>query len=149
MDKRGLSECDICTKFITRALRKAGWQEMTQIREEVAYTKGRIIVQGKLVSRGKGKRADYIIYHKPNIPIAVIEAKDKTHTIGGGLQQGLRYAETLNIPFVFSSNRDGFVFHDRTGTSNQRESTPDKETDKPSGSTKLLNDPTPTDTLPE
>ena len=53
MDKRGLSERDICTKFITPALRKAGWDEMLQIREEVSFTKGRIIVRGKLVSRGQ------------------------------------------------------------------------------------------------
>ena len=133
MDKRSLSERDICTKFITPALRKAGWDEMTQIREEVAFTKGRIIVRGKLVSRGKGKRADYILYYKPNIPIAVIEAKDNTHAIGDGLQQGLGYAETLNIPFVFSLNGDGFVFHDRTGTSNQRESTLDNDSFPPPG----------------
>ncbi len=67
MDKRSLSERDICTKFITPALRAAGWDEMTQIREEVSFTKGRIIVRGKLVSRGKGKRADYILSVKPNI----------------------------------------------------------------------------------
>ena len=104
MDKRSLSERDICTKFITPALLKAGWDEMTQIREEVSFTKGPIIVRGKLVSRGKGKRADYILYYKSNIPIAVIEAKDNTHAIGDGLQQALDYATTLNIPFVFSSN---------------------------------------------
>jgi type I site-specific restriction endonuclease len=75
MDKRGLSERDICTKFITPALRKAGWDEMLQIREEVSFTKGRIIVRGKLVSRGQAKRADYILYVKPNIPLALIEAK--------------------------------------------------------------------------
>jgi len=62
MAKKSLSERDICTKFITLALRKAGWDEMSQIREEVSFTKGRIIVRGKLVSRGKGKRADYILY---------------------------------------------------------------------------------------
>ena len=123
MDKRSLSERDICTKFITPALRKAGWDEMTQIREEVSFTKGPIIVRGKLVSRGKGKRADYILYYKSNIPIAVIEAKDNTHAIGDGLQQGLSCAETLNIPFVFSSNGDGFVFHDRTGMNAQTEAT--------------------------
>jgi type I restriction enzyme R subunit len=117
MDKRSLSERDICTKFITPALRGAGWVEITQIREEVSFTKGRIIVRGKLVSRGKGKRADYILSVKPNIPIALIEAKENTQAIGGGLQQGLGYAETLDIPFVFSSNGDGFVFHDRTGMS--------------------------------
>ena len=123
MDKKSLSERDICTKFITPALRQAGWDEMAQIRDEVSFTNGRIIVRGKLVSRGKGKRADYILYYKPNIPIALIEAKDNTHAIGDGMQQGLDYAETLNIPFVFSSNGDGFVFHDRTGTSAKRETT--------------------------
>ncbi|MBF0268789.1 MAG: DEAD/DEAH box helicase family protein [Alphaproteobacteria bacterium] len=125
MDKKKLSERDICTKFITPALRQAGWDEMLQIREEFAFTKGRIIVRGKLVSRGQAKRADYILYYKPNIPIALIEAKDNNHSIGDGMQQGLGYAETLNIPFVFSSNGDGFVFHDRTGAS------PRQETDLP------------------
>jgi type I restriction enzyme, R subunit len=123
MDKTGLSERDICTKFITPALRSAGWDEMTQIREEVSFTKGRIIVRGKLVTRGRGKRADYVLYYKPNIPIALIEAKDNAHSVGDGIQQALDYAETLNIPFVFSSNGDGFVFHDRTGESQPREIT--------------------------
>ena len=121
MDKRSLSERDICTKFITPALRGAGWDEISQLREEVSFTKGRIIVRGKLVTRGKAKRADYILYFKPNIPIAVIEAKDNTHSVGDGMQQALDYAKTLNIPFVFSSNGDGFVFHDRTGASTPHE----------------------------
>ena len=121
MDKRSLSERDICTKFITPALRGAGWDEISQLREEVSFTKGRIIVRGKLVTRGKAKRADYILHFKPNIPIAVIEAKDNTHSVGDGMQQALDYAETLNIPFVFSSNGDGFVFHDRTGASTPHE----------------------------
>ena len=116
MDKRALSERDICTKFITPALRSAGWDEIHQIREEVSFTNGRIIVRGKLVSRGKAKRADYILYFKPNIPLALIEAKDNTHSLGDGMQQGLDYAVTLDIPFVFSSNGDGFRFHDRTAT---------------------------------
>jgi type I restriction enzyme, R subunit len=115
MEKRALSERDICTKFITPALRHAGWDEMLQIREEVSFTKGRIIVRGKLVSRGQAKRADYVLYYKPNIPLALIEAKDNAHSVGDGMQQGLEYAATLDIPFVFSSNGDGFVFHDRTG----------------------------------
>jgi len=121
MDKRALSERDICTKFITPALRSAGWDEMLQIREEVSFTKGRIIVRGKLVTRGQGKRADYILYFKPNIPLALIEAKDNSHSVGDGMQQALDYAATLDIPFVFSSNGDGFVFHDRTGAANPRE----------------------------
>ena len=123
MDKKSLSERDICTKFITPALRKAGWDELLQIREEVSFTKGRIIVRCTLVSRGKGQRADYLLSVKPNIPIALIEAKDNTHAIGDGMQQGLEYAETLGIPFVFSSNGDGFLFHDRTGASAERETT--------------------------
>jgi type I restriction enzyme, R subunit len=123
MDKKLLSERDICTKFITPAVRQAGWDEMLQIREEVGFTKGRIIVRGKLVTRGKAKRADYILYYKPNIPIALIEAKDNTYSVGAGMQQALEYAEILKIPFVFSSNGDGFVFHDRTGTSAEREAT--------------------------
>ena len=117
MNKKDLSERDICTKFIGPAVKAAGWDEMTQVREEVSFTKGRILVRGKLVTRGKGKRADYILYYKPNIPLAIIEAKDNNHSVGDGMQQALDYAATLNIPFVFSSNGDGFVLHDRTGTS--------------------------------
>jgi type I restriction enzyme R subunit len=123
MNKKDLSERDICSKFIGPAVKRAGWDGMAQIREEVAFTKGRIIVRGKLVTRGKAKRADYILYYKPNIPIAIIEAKDNNHSVGDGMQQALDYAQTLNIPFVFSSNGDGFVFHDRTGTSAEKEAT--------------------------
>jgi len=123
MDKKLLSERDICTKFITPAIKQAGWDAMSQIREEVSFTKGRIIVRGKLVSRGKAKRADYVLYFKPNIPIALIEAKDNSRSVGDGIQQGLDYATTLEIPFVFSSNGDGFVFHDRTGISAEKEAT--------------------------
>ncbi|MGE4580466.1 MAG: EcoAI/FtnUII family type I restriction enzme subunit R [Desulfuromonadales bacterium] len=117
MTKKSLSERDICTKFITPALHLAGWDLKSQIREEVTFTAGRIIVRGKLHTRGKAKRADYVLYHKPNQPIAVIEAKDNNHTIGHGMQQALDYAETLDVPFAFSSNGDGFLFHDRTGLS--------------------------------
>ncbi len=116
LDKQSLSERDICTKFIFPAVKKAGWNEMTQIREEVSFTKGRIIVRGRMVHRGKAKRADYVLYYKPNIPLAIIEAKDNKQSVGAGMQQGLEYAETLDIPFVFASNGDGFVFHDRTST---------------------------------
>jgi len=117
MAVKDLSERDICTKFITPAIVKAGWDVQSQIREEVSFTKGRIIVRGKLVTRGKAKRADYILYYKPNIPLALIEAKDGSYAVGAGMQQALEYAATLDIPFVFSSNGSGFVFHDRTGQS--------------------------------
>jgi type I restriction enzyme, R subunit len=121
MDKRTLTERDICTKFILPALKRAGWDDMLQIREEVFFTKGRIIVRGKLVSRGKAKKADFVLYFKPNIPIAIIEAKDNNHSVGDGMQQAFDYATTLDIPFVFSSNGDGFVFHDRTGAGATKE----------------------------
>ena len=114
MEKSRLSERDICTKFITPALRRAGWNELTQIREELSFTRGRIIVRGRLVSRGRLRRADYVLSYKPNLPIGLIEAKDNRHAVGDGMQQALEYATTLDIPFVFSSNGDGFVFHDRT-----------------------------------
>lgn len=114
MNKKNLSERDICTKFITPAVKDAGWNINKQIREEVSFTDGRIIVQGKLYTRGKQKRADYILYHKPNVPIAIIEAKDNKHKVGDGMQQALEYAEILQIPFVFTSNGDSFVFHDKT-----------------------------------
>ena len=109
-----MSERDICTKYITPALIESGWDLHKQIREEVSFTDGRIIVRKKLVTRGERKRADYILYYKSNIPIAIIEAKDNNHTIGAGMQQALGYADTLDIPFVYSSNGDGFFEHDRT-----------------------------------
>jgi type I restriction enzyme R subunit len=116
IDKKALSERDICTKFITPALEKAGWDKQLQILEEVSFTEGKIYVRGKLTARGAKKRADYILYYKPNIPVAIIEAKDNNHTLGAGIQQALEYARILDIPCVFSSNGDGFLFHDRTAT---------------------------------
>ena len=114
IDKKSLSERDICTKFITPALENARWDKLTQVLEEVSFTDGKIYVQGKLTARGTGKRADYILYYKPNIPIAIIEAKDNNHSVRAGIQQALDYAKILDIPCVFSSNGDGFIFHDRT-----------------------------------
>jgi len=117
MNKKSLSERDICTKFITPNIVAAGWNVDTQIREEVSFTDGRIYVRGKLHARGAQKRADYILYYKPNIPIAVLEAKDNNHTVSAGIQQALGYAKPLDVPFAFSSNGDGFLFHDKTVTS--------------------------------
>jgi len=113
VNKKNLSERDICTKFITPALEKVGWDKLRQLREEVTFTAGKVIVRGTLTTRGAKKRADYILSYKPNIPIALIEAKDNNHSIGAGMQQGLEYAEHLDIPFIFSSNGDGFLFHDK------------------------------------
>ncbi len=102
MDKRGLSESDICAKFITPHLQAAGWNE-SRIRREVFFTKGRIIVRGKLVTRGKAKRADYILYHKPNHPIAIIEAKDNGHSLGAGMQQAVPSSDNGRRGFCVSS----------------------------------------------
>ncbi len=113
MDKKKLSERDICSKFISPALERAGWDLHTQVREEFPITAGRILVRGKLHTRAKNKRADYVLFYKPNIPLAVIEAKDNSHSIGEGMQQALQYADMLQVPFVFSSNGDGFLFHNK------------------------------------
>ena len=115
-----LSESTVCDRFISPALVKAGWDE-TRWHREYPFTAGRIIVRGELVARGKRKRADYLLFYKPNIPIALIEAKDKSHSLGAGMQQGLGYAQALDIPFVFSSNGDGFLFHDKTGNADKIE----------------------------
>lgn len=118
LDKKQLTETDIRTKFITPAILGADgtkWKVMTQVLEERYFTKGRIIVRGKTVQRGEAKKADYILFYKPNLPIAIVEAKDNKHSIGSGMQQALDYAETLDVPFAYSSNGDGFLEHDRTG----------------------------------
>jgi type I restriction enzyme R subunit len=108
IDKKALSERDICTKLTTPSLVAAGWDLDTQIREEVGFTDGRIYVRGKMHARGARKRVNHILFYKPNITLAIIEAKDNNHTIGAGVQQSLGYASPLDVPFVFSSNGDGF-----------------------------------------
>jgi type I restriction enzyme R subunit len=119
MDKKKLTETDIRSKFITPAIVGANgdkWNLMSQIREEAYFTKGRVIVRGKTVHRGESKKADYILFYKPNLPLAVVEAKDNTHSVGAGMQQALEYAEILDVPFAYSSNGDSFLEHDRTAT---------------------------------
>ncbi len=114
MNKKEMSEQDIRTKYITPAILDAGWDRDLQMREEVSFTKGKITVRRKVVKRGEQKRADYILYWKPNIPLAIVEAKDNNHNIADGMEQALNYAEILDIPFVFTSNGDGFSFCDKT-----------------------------------
>lgn len=116
MNKKSLSEASIISKYIMPAVESAGWDRQKQIAQEVSFTDGRIIVRKKVVTRGKTKRADIILYYKNNLPLAIIEAKDNNHSIDAGMQQGLGYGETLDIPFVYSSNGDGFIEHDRTKT---------------------------------
>ena len=116
-NKRELSEADICTQYILPALVRAGWDISKQVREQVYFTDGRIYVQGNRTKRGTGKKADYILYHKPNIPIAIIEAKKNIFSLGHGMQQALEYAAILDLPVAFSSNGDGFLEHDISGFS--------------------------------
>lgn len=120
MARAPYTERDVCSKLIAPAIKASGWRE-EQIREEVYFTAGRIIVRGKLASRRKGKRADYLLSFKANLPLAVVEAKDESHSVEDGMQQALQYAEILDLPFAFSSNGSGFTFHDRTGLYPQRE----------------------------
>ena len=116
MEKKQLSERDICTKFITPAIEAAGWDKQRQLREEVGLTAGRVLVRGNKGVRDRKTvlRADYVLYFKPDLPLAVVEAKDNQHSVRDGIQQALKYAEMLDVPFAFSSNGDGFVFHDKT-----------------------------------
>ncbi|WLF70967.1 DEAD/DEAH box helicase family protein [Clostridium septicum] len=116
MNKKSLSEASIISKYIMPAIENAGWDKQKQIAQEISFTDGRIIVRKKVVTRGKRKRADIILYYKNNLPLAIIEAKDNKHTLDAGMQQGLNYGEILDIPFVYSSNGDGFIEHDRTKT---------------------------------
>ena len=116
INKLELSEADIISKFILPAVISSGWDEMTQIREEVKLRDGKVIVRGQMAVRKTVRSADIVLYHKPNLPLAVIEAKANKHSIGKGMQQALDYAGLLEVPFIFSSNGDGFIFHDKTNT---------------------------------
>ena len=114
MEKKQLSETDIITKFILPAVEQSGWDPMTQLRQEVKLRDGKVIVRGQVGARKTVKSADIVLYYKPNLPLAVVEAKANKHEIGKGMQQGLDYARLLDVPFVFASNGDGFIFHDKT-----------------------------------
>ena len=121
VNKKSLSETSIITKYILPAVEQSGWDRDKQIAQEVSFTDGRIIVRKKVVTRGKRKRADIILYYKENLPLAIIEAKDNKHSIDAGMQQGINYGEILDIPFIYSSNGDGFIEHDRTKSDGQVE----------------------------
>lgn len=114
-DKRLLSETDICDLFITPAMRAAAWDQLIQIRREVTLTPGPVVVRGNLSSRNKKLRkfADYVLYWKPSIPIAVVEAKDNNYGVSAGMQQALGYADILDVPSAFSSNGDAFASHNK------------------------------------
>src|SRR6056297_125429 len=115
-----MTETEICQNYITPAIVQAGWNKKRQIRREYSFTDGRIIVRGKATKRGKQKKADYLLEYKPNVPLAVVEAKNNTLSVGNGLQQGIEYADALDVPFVYSSNGDAFKEHDNI-TGQERE----------------------------
>ena len=116
MHKKNLSESDICDKFIRPAMEQAGWNGMDQIYREYPLRAGRVVVRGKQAQRDQSTvlRADYALFFKANIPLAVVEAKDNQHAVGAGMAQAIQYAELLGVPFSFASNGDGFVFRDAT-----------------------------------
>ena len=116
MNKKHLSESDICDKFIRPAMVAAGWNGMDQLFREFPLRTGRVVVRGHKAQRDKSTvlRADYALFYKANIPLAVLEAKDNTQTVGSGMGQAVQYAELLGVPFAFTSNGDGFVFRDAT-----------------------------------
>ncbi|SDH21476.1 EcoAI/FtnUII family type I restriction enzme subunit R [Halanaerobium congolense] len=113
-DKKSMTESEICMNYITPAIKRSGWDKKRQIRREYYFTAGRIVVRGKATARKKGKKADYLLEYKSNFPLAVVEAKSNQHSIGSGMQQALDYAEILDVPFVYASNGDAFIEHDRT-----------------------------------
>ncbi|MFM2263618.1 MAG: hypothetical protein RI959_2294, partial [Pseudomonadota bacterium] len=116
MNKKNLSESDICDKFIRPAMVAAGWVGMDQLYREFPLRAGRVVVRGQKAQRDKATvlRADYALFYKANIPLAVVEAKDNNHAVGAGMGQAIQYAELLGVPFAFASNGDGFVFRDAT-----------------------------------
>ena len=110
LPKHQMTEEDIKLQYITPAI-LAKWSR-EKITMETQITDGKINLKGNFVFREKPKRADYILYLSANNPIAVVEAKDNTHSVSHGLQQAMSYAEMLDVPFAYSSNGDGFVEHD-------------------------------------
>ena len=109
MDKSQMSEADIISKFILPAVDKAGWDFMSQMRQEVKLRDGKVIVHDQVGICKTVKSADIVIYHKPNMPLAIIEEKANQHEVGKGIRQGLDYARLLDVAFIYASNGDGFI----------------------------------------
>ena len=112
LDKKQMSEEDIKLNYITPALMDKGWKNKITMETKIQFTDGKINIRGNLVSRERPKKADYILYISSNNPLAIIEAKANNYSISYGLQQAKDYAQTLDIPFAYSSNGDGFMEHD-------------------------------------
>ena len=115
-----MNEEDTKLKLISPAIENAGWDRKSQMFREYSFTDGEIVVRGQMTSRKKPRRADYLLTYLPNMPLAIVEAKDTKHTVGDGMQQGISYAAVLDVPFVYSSNGQGFLEHDMAaGTERQ------------------------------
>ncbi len=115
-----LTETEVRSIYIRPAIIKAGWEPITQMREE-EITKGQVIVKGNASSRNKDKilKPDFTLYYKPGIPLAAVEAKSNEYSVEHGIEQAINYIRYLDVPFAFSSNGDGFIFHDKTVLQNQ------------------------------
>lgn len=120
-----MSEEDIKNRYITPSIEAKGWtknqtrMEYT-IKEKIEFTDGKIIIKGRKAKRGNRKSADYLLFHKNNYPLAIVEAKDATKEVAHGIQQAIDYARILDVPFAYSSNGLGFVEHDmKKGTERQ------------------------------
>ena len=108
LDKKKMTEEDIKLNYITPAIQSRGWKDRITMETAVCFTDGRINIQGNIAIRGPKKKADYILYATADNPIAIVEAKDNKHSVSAGLQQAKDYAVTMDIPFAYSSNGDGF-----------------------------------------
>jgi type I restriction enzyme R subunit len=116
MNKNNLSESDLCDKVIRPAIVQAGWHTFEQIYAQYPLRAGRVVVRGKTARRDQSTVlfADLVLCLKPNIPLAVVEAKKSRLSVQAGMQQAINYAELLGVPFSFASNGEGFVFRDAT-----------------------------------
>src|ERR1700733_5832041 len=107
------NEADTCRRYVVPRLQAAGWEdEPHRINEQVTFTDGRIVVAGRRSRRRPGKRSDYILRYRPDLAIAVVEAKPTYATPSDGLQQAKDYAEILGFKFAYATNGHGIIEFD-------------------------------------
>lgn len=117
-----LSEETTKLRYITPAIREAGWDLENISCEDYFYSDGKVQIDDKNGKRaGKGNKTDYqLCYQNTTTPLAVVEAKDYQHAVGEGLQQAIDYAVILDVDFAYSSNGKAFMEHDLS-TGKERE----------------------------